>query len=144
MVPYFSWYPALAENMKQNKIFPKSFENISIVSSSTQGVNPIIFLTNDFISVLTESYARPNEQKGGKGPVTNIDFFSRKSSLPTGSICPVLSSVKSIQYSLYDPLHEKTKNLGFQPGPTQTGLCSHRSRLICAFVFAYACRLLFL
>ena len=37
---------------------------------------------------MTELYPRPNEQGGGKGavPVTNIDFFSRKSSLPTGSM----------------------------------------------------------
>ena len=29
-----------------------------------------------------------------------------------------------------DPLHKKTnKNLAFQPGPTQTSLYSHRSRL---------------
>ena len=37
---------------------------------------------------MTELYPRPNEQRDGKGavPVTNIDFFSRKSSLPTGSI----------------------------------------------------------
>ena len=37
---------------------------------------------------MTELYPRPNEQRGGKGavPVTNIDFFTRKSSLPTRSI----------------------------------------------------------
>ena len=29
----------------------------------------------------------------------------------------------------YEPSHEKTKSLGFQPGLTQTGLCCHRSRL---------------
>ena len=28
-----------------------------------------------------------------------------------------------------EPVHEKTNNLGFRPGPTQTGLYSHRSRL---------------
>ena len=28
-----------------------------------------------------------------------------------------------------EPLHEKTNNLGFRPGLTQTGLFSHRSRL---------------
>ena len=30
---------------------------------------------------------------------------------------------------LYDPVHEKTNNLGVLPGPTQTSLYSHRSRL---------------
>ena len=28
-----------------------------------------------------------------------------------------------------EPLYEKTSNLGFQPGPTQTSLYSHRSKL---------------
>ena len=28
-----------------------------------------------------------------------------------------------------EPSHEKTNNLGFRPGPTQTGLYCHRSRL---------------
>ena len=28
-----------------------------------------------------------------------------------------------------EPVHEKTNNLGFRPGPTQTRLYSHRSRL---------------
>ena len=27
---------------------------------------------------------------------------------------------------IYEPVHEKTNNLGFRPGPTQTGLYSHR------------------
>ena len=63
---------------------------------------------------------------------------------------------------LFEPVHEKTNNLGFRPGPTQTRLYSHRrwleagnfgfrkyrnctirvsktkAKLICAFVFAYA------
>ena len=30
---------------------------------------------------------------------------------------------------IYEPLREKTNNLGFPPGPTQTNLYSHRSRL---------------
>ena len=30
---------------------------------------------------------------------------------------------------IYEPVHDKTNNLGFLPGLTQTGLCSHRSRL---------------
>ena len=44
-----------------------------------------------------------------------------------------------------EPVHEKTNNLGFRPGLTQTRLYSHRrqleaitAKLICAFVFAYA------
>ena len=30
---------------------------------------------------------------------------------------------------IYEARHEKTNNLGFRPGATQTGLYSHRSRL---------------
>ena len=30
---------------------------------------------------------------------------------------------------MYEPLHDKTNNLGFVPGPTQTRLYSDRSRL---------------
>ena len=30
---------------------------------------------------------------------------------------------------VFEPLLEKTNNLGFWPGPAQTGLYSHRSRL---------------
>ena len=29
----------------------------------------------------------------------------------------------------YEPVHEKTNNLGFRPGPTQTRLYRHRRRL---------------
>ena len=40
---------------------------------------------------------------------------------------------KEIETSLtelsIEPVHEKTNNLGFRPGPTQTRLYSHRSRL---------------
>ena len=31
--------------------------------------------------------------------------------------------------STIEPLHEKTNNLGFRPGPTQTGLYNHRTLL---------------
>ena len=65
-------------------------------------------------------------------------------------------------YLIYKPVHEKTNNFSFRPGPTQTGLYSHRrwleagnfgfrkrnctilvaktvtAKLICVFVFAYA------
>ena len=35
---------------------------------------------------------------------------------------------------IYEPVREKTNNLGFRPGPTQTSLYSHRSRLeTCTF-----------
>ena len=34
---------------------------------------------------------------------------------------------KMLRFCLeYEPVHEKTNNLGFQPGLTQTGLYSHR------------------
>ena len=50
---------------------------------------------------MTELYPRPNEQKGGTGVVlvANVDFFSRKSSLPTrsiGSMLPISSPLKMI------------------------------------------------
>ena len=32
-------------------------------------------------------------------------------------------------YFTFEPLHEKTNNLGFRPGLTQTGLYNHKSRL---------------
>ena len=32
--------------------------------------------------------------------------------------------------TLYEPSHEKTNNLGFRPGPTQTSLSSHRKKAI--------------
>ena len=39
-------------------------------------------------------------------------------------------NLKSYRRSIIiEPVHEKTNNLGFRPGPTQTGLYSHRSRL---------------
>ena len=34
-----------------------------------------------------------------------------------------------LKFRIIEPVHEKTNNLGFRPGPTQTGLYSHRSRL---------------
>ena len=30
------------------------------------------------------------------------------------------------QVGIYEPVREKTNNLGFRPGPTQTSLYSHR------------------
>ena len=30
---------------------------------------------------------------------------------------------------LFEPVHEKTNNLGFRPGPTRTGLYRHRIKL---------------
>ena len=36
---------------------------------------------------------------------------------------------RGIDSVLYDLLREKTNNLGFRPGLTQTGLYSHRSRV---------------
>ena len=34
---------------------------------------------------------------------------------------PLLSCI-----DIYEPLHHKTKNFGYRPGPTQTGLYKHR------------------
>ena len=55
------------------------------------------------IAIMTELYARPNEEKGGKGalPVTNIDFSSRKSSLPTGSMDSTISLLLKDRAGLY-------------------------------------------
>ena len=38
-----------------------------------------------------------------------------------------LPSVANILGPLYEPGHEKTRLSDFRPGPTQTGLCSHRN-----------------
>ena len=35
-------------------------------------------------------------------------------------------SIPSVMTLPFEPVHEKTNNLGFQPGSTQTGLYSHR------------------
>ena len=35
----------------------------------------------------------------------------------------------NVVHNINEPLHQKTNNLGFGPGPTQTSLYSHRSRL---------------
>ena len=61
-----------------------------------------------------------------------------------GFVCVVVMAMSkytklySHRYENYvsEPSHEKTSNLGFRPGPTQTGLYSHRSRLeACNFGF---------
>ena len=47
----------------------------------------------------------------------------------------MILTFKSVQsydmysYSINEPVHEKTNNLGFRPGLTQTGLYSHRTLL---------------
>ena len=37
--------------------------------------------------------------------------------------------VSDFRIKPFEPVREKTSNLGFQPGPTQTSLCSHRKKL---------------
>ena len=37
--------------------------------------------------------------------------------------------VRNYGFVVIEPVHEKTNNLGVRPGPTQTRLYSHRSRL---------------
>ena len=37
--------------------------------------------------------------------------------------------LKDRKIIVFEPVHEKTNNLGFRPGPTQTGLYSHRTLL---------------
>ena len=59
------------------------------------------------------------------------------------SVCgPIIWDTLTKNWSLdgsgttFEPLHEKTKNFGFRPGQTQTGLYSHRSKLeACNFKF---------
>ena len=41
----------------------------------------------------------------------------------------VLINLKLIYELLYEPVREKTDNVGFEPGPTQTGLYCHRRML---------------
>ena len=38
----------------------------------------------------------------------------------------MLYPVPVLYHKKYEPVHEKTNNLGFRPGPTQTRLYSHR------------------
>ena len=38
----------------------------------------------------------------------------------------ILNDSMFISSITFEPVHEKTNNLGFQPGPTQTSLYSHR------------------
>ena len=47
-----------------------------------------------------------------------------------------LTSVATFILNIYEPVHEKTNNFGFRPGPAQTGLCSHTRKLE-AWNFAY-------
>ena len=37
--------------------------------------------------------------------------------------------INGAMFVTYEPVHEKTNNLGFRPGLTQTGLYSHRTLL---------------
>ena len=37
--------------------------------------------------------------------------------------------LRNLAHAIYEPVHEKTNNLGSPPGLTQTGLYSHRRRL---------------
>ena len=39
------------------------------------------------------------------------------------------NTTHNISIYKFEPVHEKTNNLAFRPGPTQTRLYSHRSRL---------------
>ena len=58
------------------------------------------------------------------------DFYNQK--IDMLMIQKDLPQVKLHCYVLIqivEPLHKYTSNLGFQPGPTQTGLYSHRKRL---------------
>ena len=48
-----------------------------------------------------------------------------KAAIPT----PKTEVGKTTLTITYEPVHEKTNNLEFRPGPTQTGLYTHRRRL---------------
>ena len=37
-----------------------------------------------------------------------------------------LNAEECVSIYLFEPVHDKTNNLGFRPGPTQTGLYKHR------------------
>ena len=51
--------------------------------------------------ILTKLYSRLNERTGGKGavPVTNIDVFSRKSSLLTPGQCQWILNIAKVHLS---------------------------------------------
>ena len=48
---------------------------------------------------------------------------------PNDIILLSLSLLNNLSFNIdftFEPVHEKTNNLGFRPGPTRTGLYSHR------------------
>ena len=60
----------------------------------------------------------------------------RRKTTAVSSCKSIISSIQWFQMhhiitfsTIYEPVHEKTNNLGFRPGLTQTRLYSHRSRL---------------
>ena len=62
---------------------------------------------------------------------TRAYFFCDKPTL-SKKTCPWklgLNHNRTITIILYEPLNDKTSNLGFRLGPTQNGMYSHRSRL---------------
>ena len=58
-----------------------------------------------------------------------LDFRFSVSQLPSWAQKRVSVNNYLFRKILNEPLHEKTNNLSFQHGPTQTSLYSHRSRL---------------
>ena len=59
------------------------------------------------------------------GQFLTIFFVSLEQYYSHIAIIDTMLDVEAIN----EPSHEKTNNLGFRPGQTQTGLYSHRSRL---------------
>ena len=57
-----------------------------------------------------------------RGP---YDLFSGDRNKPI-TVGYLAAPVRSILMKLLEPLCEKTGLQGFRPGPTKTGLCSHR------------------
>ena len=72
------------------------------------------------------------EQPSSRVPVTMVSL-RRFDIKPRTSNHEVLYSTAqppgSPESMINEPVHEKTNNLGFRPGPTQTGLYSHRTLL---------------
>ena len=56
-----------------------------------------------------------------------LTCFGADAACSSTVICHLINEIHSSKCkTLFEPRCEKTGLLGFRPGPTQTGLCSHR------------------
>ena len=76
-----------------------------------------MLLTSSYI-VFTQHYTRGTCNRFG---LTSYNVYQRtKLSIKTE---------RTFAYTVYEPVHEKTNNMGFRPGPTQTKLYSDSIKL---------------